>query len=272
MRSSELLDRRGHRVGQVGLVHVDAAGHALTVLVRDAARARRRRRSSAARRARPPSRRRSGCSSPIVKRADDLGARAHHDVVAERGMPLLALEAGAAERHALEQGHVLADLRRLADHDAHAVVDEEAAARGGPPGWISMPVTKRATCDTKRASVEPAPPPEPVADPVEGQRVDARIAEHDLERRARGRIALAARCGCRSGSRRTSRLSGRRARRAPRPAARRPPRRRRACDRPAARRAHPRPPAASGSAASSTARPAISSLAALAAAIVGPQP
>ena len=39
--------------------------------------------------------------SPMWIAADDLGARADHDVVAERGVALLALEAGAAQAHAL---------------------------------------------------------------------------------------------------------------------------------------------------------------------------
>ena len=44
------------------------------------------------------------------------------------GMALAGREAGAAERHALVHRHVLADLGGLADHDAHAVVDEQPVA------------------------------------------------------------------------------------------------------------------------------------------------
>ena len=43
-------------------------------------------------------------------------------------MALASLLAGAAQRHALVEHHVVADLGRLADDDAHAVVDEEALA------------------------------------------------------------------------------------------------------------------------------------------------
>ena len=43
-------------------------------------------------------------------------------------MALAVLLAGAAQRDALVQQHVVADLRGLADHHAHAVIDEEAAA------------------------------------------------------------------------------------------------------------------------------------------------
>src|SRR5205814_1279486 len=52
-------------------------------------------------------------------------------VVAERRVALLPLQAGAAERDALEQRDIVADLRRLADHHAHAVVDEEATPDAG---------------------------------------------------------------------------------------------------------------------------------------------
>ena len=43
-------------------------------------------------------------------------------------MALAAMERGAAEGHALIERHVVADLGGLADHHAHAVVDEQAPA------------------------------------------------------------------------------------------------------------------------------------------------
>ncbi len=64
-------------------------------------------------------------------RAQQLGPRADGDVVLEGGMALPGLEASAAEGHALEQRHAVADLGRLADHDARAVVDEEVRADSG---------------------------------------------------------------------------------------------------------------------------------------------
>ena len=75
----------------------------------------------------------------------------------DRRVALAALEAGAAERHALVERHVVADLGRLADHDAGAVVDEERRRRSAPPGWISTPVTTRvALASTRGASGTPA--------------------------------------------------------------------------------------------------------------------
>jgi hypothetical protein len=65
-------------------------------------------------------------------------------------MALLALETGAAERHALVQGHVVADLRRLADHDPHAVVDEHAGPDARARVYLD-PVKNLDTWDTNRA-------------------------------------------------------------------------------------------------------------------------
>src|SRR5262245_20085745 len=62
------------------------------------------------------------------QRAHDRGAGPDHDILLERGVPLLPLEARAPERHPLVQGHVVADLRGLADHHPHAVVDEDSGA------------------------------------------------------------------------------------------------------------------------------------------------
>ena len=63
-----------------------------------------------------------------LERAEHLRARADHHVAAERGVPLAAVLAGTAERHALIDGAVIADLRSLADDDGAAVVNEHAFA------------------------------------------------------------------------------------------------------------------------------------------------
>ena len=52
-------------------------------------------------------------------------------LIADGGMALALLAARAAQRDALVQQHVVADFGGLADHHAHAVIDEEAAADGG---------------------------------------------------------------------------------------------------------------------------------------------
>ena len=64
----------------------------------------------------------------MTDRPEDLGPGADHHAVAQRRMALALVPGGAAERHAVIQGDVVADLGGLADHDAGAVVDEEAPA------------------------------------------------------------------------------------------------------------------------------------------------
>ncbi len=63
--------------------------------------------------------------------AEDLRAGADHDVVADGGVALAALFARAAQRDALVEQNVVADLGGLADHHAHAVVDEAAPSDHG---------------------------------------------------------------------------------------------------------------------------------------------
>ena len=58
--------------------------------------------------------------------AQNLGAGPDHHVVADGGMALALLLAGSAQRHALVQQYIVADLGGFADHGAHAVVDEAA--------------------------------------------------------------------------------------------------------------------------------------------------
>src|SRR5580704_3434419 len=64
-------------------------------------------------------------------RTDNRGTRTDHHVVFERRVALFLLEAGAAERDALVEQHVVADLCGLADDDAHAVIDKEATPNLG---------------------------------------------------------------------------------------------------------------------------------------------
>src|SRR5579859_4996179 len=66
--------------------------------------------------------------------AEDGGADADGDVVFDGGValdtPVAAMlpPAGGSQRHLMVQHDVVADLRRLADDDARAVVNEEAPA------------------------------------------------------------------------------------------------------------------------------------------------
>ena len=136
-------------------------------------------------------------------RPEQLGARADRDVVLDGRVALAGREAGAAERHALVERDVVADLGRLADHHAHAVVDEEARRRSRAAGWISMPVSVRDAVASARGASGMPPSCRRVGDAVGEQRVHARPRGEDLQRpdAARRRIALARRRR-RAGSRR----------------------------------------------------------------------
>ena len=107
-------------------------------------------------------------------------------------MSLAAREAGSAERHALVDRHPVADLGRLADHDAGAVVDERlgADARGRvdlDPGDRPGRVGERERHDRHARLVKR------VGHAVDKDRLHTAPAGEDLERpdAARGRIALA---------------------------------------------------------------------------------
>ena len=62
--------------------------------------------------------------------AQHLGSGPDNDVVAQGRMALALLITGAAERHALVEQHIVADLGGFPDDHAGAVVDEEPPPDG----------------------------------------------------------------------------------------------------------------------------------------------
>ena len=109
-----------------------------------------------------------------------------------RRVALAGREAGAAERHALVDRHVVADLGRLADHDAHPVVDEQPVADlRRRVDLDARSARARRSASARGATGTPALV-ERVRDAVREQRVHAGPGGEDLERRdaARGGIAL----------------------------------------------------------------------------------
>jgi hypothetical protein len=124
-------------------------------------------------------------------RAEQLRAGADRHVVLHGRVALAGLEAGATERHALIERDVVADLRRLPDHDAHAVVDEQPLA--DPRRRVDLNPGQRARHVGQRARRERHPRArQRVRDAVGQQRVQARPAGDDLGRRdvPRRRVAL----------------------------------------------------------------------------------
>jgi hypothetical protein len=112
--------------------------------------------------------------------AEHLGSGSDHDVVADCRVPLTLLIARPAERYALVDQNVVTDFRGFANHYAHAVIDEKPAAdrrarmdfnSGKKPRYLRYkPGKKRDILLVK-----------PVSQPVEEDRMKARIAEDDLD-------------------------------------------------------------------------------------------
>src|SRR6185295_10118413 len=59
--------------------------------------------------------------------AEDLGARADQYAAADFRMTISRLLAGAAERHLLQDRHVILDHRGLAYHEAGRMIEEDSA-------------------------------------------------------------------------------------------------------------------------------------------------
>ena len=95
-------------------------------------------------------------------------------------MALAGGKAGAAQRDALIERHVVADVGRLADHHPRAVVDEEALsdARGG----VDLDTGERASEHRDHARQDRhLGALQRVCDAVGEQRMDARPGREDLE-------------------------------------------------------------------------------------------
>ena len=104
-------------------------------------------------------------------------------------MPLPVLLAGSAERHTLIERDVLTDDRRLSDHHAHTMIDEQTPSdlrsrmdfdTGEPARHLRQPARQQ-----KKIVV-----PQPVVHAIEPHRVQAGVAEINLQVRLRRRIAL----------------------------------------------------------------------------------
>src|SRR5947208_2812870 len=122
----------------------------------------------------------------------DLGSRAHDDIVADGGMALLpALLAGrpsAAQRHTVIKGAVVADLGGLADYDTHAVIDEQPAADAGAGMDLDAGQHPPDMRDEAAQEVEAALP-QPMRGPEIEEGLETGVTQHDFQPRARRRIA-----------------------------------------------------------------------------------
>ena len=120
--------------------------------------------------------------------AEDLRARSDHHAIADGGMPLAGVFSRAAERDALVHQDVVADLAGFADHHAHSVIDEAAAADGRAGMDFDAGHRTRKLRGQPRQQY-PAAGIEAVRHPMQHQRVKAGIAQNNFEHAPRGRIA-----------------------------------------------------------------------------------
>src|SRR4029077_19870623 len=92
--------------------------------------------------------------------------------MADLGMPVTSLLAGAAEGHALQNRNVILDHRRLADHKAGGVIEEHALAnaRGGVD---VAPEHSRREALQAQGEIAPARLQEPMGEPIGLQRLEA---------------------------------------------------------------------------------------------------
>jgi len=109
-------------------------------------------------------------------RSDDRRARADHDLVFDRRMALLFLQAGAAQRNALVHQDVVADLGRLTDHNAHPVIDEETPANRSARMNFDSGDEARNLTDEPRDELELVAP-EPVGEAMDPDSVQAGVCE-----------------------------------------------------------------------------------------------
>ena len=129
--------------------------------------------------------------------AQDRRVGVHHHLVLQRRVSLHAADdlAGAvarerqgAQRHTLVELDVLADVARLADHHPRAVVDEEPRTDPRPRMDVDARLRVGVLGHHPRDVRDPEGQ-ELVGDPVDGDRLQARVAEDDLVVAPGGRVA-----------------------------------------------------------------------------------
>ena len=120
-------------------------------------------------------------------RAEHARSRAHHDVVAERGVALAVLKGGSTKGDALVERDVIANDGGLADHHADAMVDKKAVTNGRR--WVDVNVREHSrNCLHYSSYQAKVMIPQPVGDSVAPDSVEAGVRQDDFERGASSRI------------------------------------------------------------------------------------
>ena len=134
----------------------------------------------------------TGCDPRAMTHLDipeDFGSGADEHAVADLGMTVAALLAGAAERHVLEHRHVVLDHSGRADNETCCVVEEDAATDPGCRMNIGLEHFRRPALEIKR-EILPVPAPQPMREPMGLDGVEAFEIQQRLERPGAGGIAI----------------------------------------------------------------------------------
>src|SRR3974390_1815938 len=127
---------------------------------------------------------------PDLDVAENLGASADHHAVADLRVTVLVLLAGAAERHTMQDRHIILDHRGLAHHQAGGMVEEDGTADRGSRIDVALEDRRGAALQIKR-EVLTAFAEQPMRQPVGLNRVEAFVVENRLDVAAGFRIAVA---------------------------------------------------------------------------------
>ena len=138
-----------------------------------------------------------GADAGIVADGDrpqHLGAGADDHVVAHRRVALAAHGARDPQRDLMIEVAIVADLGGLADHHAHAMIDDKPPA--DLRGRMDLdPGQPAGDMGGKSAQQVPIMPPQPVGQAVPHHCMQPGIAKQHLQRRTRGGIAFPIACG-----------------------------------------------------------------------------
>ena len=119
--------------------------------------------------------------------AKHLRAAADHDVIPDRRVPFAAIFASPAQRDSLINQNIITDLRRLTNDHAHTMVNEKAPSDLGPRMNLNTRQKSGNLRNESRDQIK-AFAVEPMRQPVQQNRVKARITKNDFQHALRGRI------------------------------------------------------------------------------------
>ncbi len=121
--------------------------------------------------------------------AEDLGPSPDQHAVANLGMPVSPLLAGAAQSHVLEHGDIVLDDGRSAHDEARRMIEEDAASDPGSRVNIGLEDFRGTALQIEREVLTPLRP-EPMGEPVGLNGVEALEIEQGLKGAGHDRISV----------------------------------------------------------------------------------